>query len=427
MNNLHQTVPEEAVTMRAARKPKEKKLPKANKHDEPLTKEQSELAARWMPLLHGIVAKHAQDRGDRNELASRCHQALLRAARTYDPAKGYTFRAYATRILNNAVIDERRALTRRRELIGLDDWKLERIANEDHQPSTARVDSTDQDSSNEVEKSATIVASPEQTALAMLRDDATNAQIMAATGLKEYQITRLARSARITRIAARRSRLSEQLARAHLPRKTLREATGMASSSIISRLRTLHRFNRRATTRRKQQRREYRPGAYILGIMGKNQNRVAGRPLAVPERFWPELRQRQLNGAKLDDLVKWLSQQGVVAGKSSVARCLERCSAVAPVEPTRAQRILEAAEQMPPVTDDEDVTNLRKQLRRDAFQGMDWKERHSAARLLLQIIDLKNKKAPPQVEAVVVSDSPAPADEEEQARMYLARQRGAQA
>lgn len=405
------------------------KTPKANKHDVPLTKEQSDLAARWMPLLHGIVAKHAQDRGDRNELVSRLQQALLRAARTYDPVKGYTFRAYATRILTNAVIDERRALTRRRELIGLDDWKIERFANEDHQPSTARVDSTGQDSSNEVEKSATLVASPEQTALVMLRDDATYHEVAKATGLKIWRIERLAKSAKIVRVQGRRSRLTTQLASANLTRKQLQEATGLSKSSIISRLRTIYRLRFSKTTRKKRQRQKYRPGAYILGIMGKNQNRVAGRPLAVPERLWPELRRRQLNGAKLDDLVRWLSQQGVVAGKSSVARCLERCSAVAPVEPTRAQRIMAAAEQMPPATDDEDVTNLRSQLRKDAFHGMDWKERHSAARLLLQIIEARNKpKATPlpQPDQPVAAEAPTE-NEEESVRNWLAQQRGAQA
>lgn len=226
------------------------KTPKANKHDVPLTKEQSDLAARWMPLLHGIVAKHAKDRGDRNELVSRLQQALLRAARTYDLAKGYTFRAYATRILTNAVIDERRALTRRRELIGLDDWKIERFANEDHQPSTARVESAG-DSPNEVEKSATLVASPEQTALVMLRDDATYHEVAKATDLKIWRIERLAKSAKIVRVQGRRSRLTTQLASANLTRKQLQEATGLSKASIISRLRTIYRLRFSKTTRKK--------------------------------------------------------------------------------------------------------------------------------------------------------------------------------
>lgn len=51
---------------------------------------------------------------------------------------------------------------------------------------------------------------------------------------------------------------------------------------------------------------------------------------------------------------------------------------------------------------------------------------HGPRKGLLQIIDLKNKKAPQQVEAVMVSESPS-ANEEEQARAYLAIQRGAQA
>jgi hypothetical protein len=99
------------------------------------------------------------------------------------------------------------------------------------------------------------------------------------------------------------------------------------------------------------------------------------------------------------------------------------------VKPSRAQRILEAAEQMPPATDEEDVTNLRKQLRRDAFEGMDWKERHSAARLLLQIIEARNKpKAtqPQQPDQPVAAEAPTE-NEEESVRNWLAQQRGAQA
>lgn len=426
--------------MPAARSREPKKPPKANKHDKhdvPLTKEQSDLAARWMPLLRGIVAKHARDRGDRNELTSRLQQALLRAARTYDPEKGYTFRAYATQIMKNAVIDERRALTRRREVVGLDDWKIERIANEDHQPSTARVETQDstvpsvpERPSNAVEKAATIVATPEQTALAMLREDATYHEVAQATGLKRWRIERLAKSAKIVRVQGPRSRLTTQLASANLTRKQLQEATGLSKASIISRLRTIYRLRFAKRTRKNWQRRHYRPSRAVTYILHNMRNPIqkpiGGRPPAIPEDLWPELRQRQLDGARQQDLVRWLSTKGVVASQAAVSRTLERCAAVAPVEPSRAQRIMEAAEQMPPATDEEDVTNLRKQLRRDAFEGMDWKERHSAARLLLQIIDLKNKKAPQQVEAVVVSESPS-ANEEEQARAYLAIQRGAQA
>lgn len=388
--------------------------PRTNQAEVPLTEEQRQLAAKWMGLVHKIVALHAQSAADRAELYSRLQLALLRAARTYQPEKGFTFQAYATRILSNAVIDERRATGRRREVLGLSDQYLEALSNRAHDP--AKPPACDAASINPEpdDRQLPRQITPQELALDLLRQDATNREIIAATGLKVREITRLAKSARVVRIAARRSRLSRQLAMAHLPRKTLREATGMARSSITSRLRTVRWSNRHGTSRRNPHRRKYRAGAYVLGIMGTNRNRTPGRPLAVPERLWPELRRRQLEGAKLDELVKWLSQQGIVAGKSSVARCLERCAAVAPPAPTRAQRIMEAAEKMPPATDEEDVTNLRAQLRKDAFHGADWKERHSAARLLLQIIEARKTKSPPeQPQQPTATAAPMTREEEE--------------
>lgn len=74
----------------------------------PLTKEQSALAGRWIPLARKIVAKHATSATEFTEMFSAAQWALCKAARSYDAAKGYTFQALATRAITNACIDEHR-------------------------------------------------------------------------------------------------------------------------------------------------------------------------------------------------------------------------------------------------------------------------------------------------------------------------------
>lgn len=86
-------------------------------------------------------------------------------------------------------------------------------------------------------------------------------------------------------------------------------------------------------------------------------------------------------GKTLADMVAWLNGQGVQAGKSAVHRCLERIRAAAPPE---------AAPEPPPApelapADSEDELHQLRQFARGEMQGGDWKQRHSAARLIIAI------------------------------------------
>lgn len=67
----------------------------------PLTTEQSALASKWLPLCHKIAAEFGQD-------TDVTFEAICRAARGFDPSRGWTFQAFATRILKNACVDELR-------------------------------------------------------------------------------------------------------------------------------------------------------------------------------------------------------------------------------------------------------------------------------------------------------------------------------
>ena len=67
----------------------------------PLTADEQTLAARWFPLARKVAARHGVDVGVALE-------SLCKAARGFEPAKGWTFQAWATRILTNAAIDELR-------------------------------------------------------------------------------------------------------------------------------------------------------------------------------------------------------------------------------------------------------------------------------------------------------------------------------
>ncbi len=403
-------------------------MARANRAEAWLTNEQRDLAAKWMGLVRKIVAEHSQDAGDRAELTSRLQLALLRAARTYDASRGYTFQAYATRILKNAVIDERRALGRRREVLGLPDWQIEHLANLDYQPANVSTsESADGDGQREEPQQRPV--KPEETALQMLRDGATNREIQAKTGLTWWKLKHLAQSQRIERAPGRKSVISLQLLRTGLTDRKLAEAAEIRPQSarrlmrrLKKRLGILGSSHLANELQKKRPRRDYDTAAYILGKMGNPSAKTnRGRKQAIPESLWPELRQRQLDGATLAGLQAWLKSQGYEAGLGTVGRTMERIKFVTPPKPRR-EELAQIIEQLPPESDEEIEKDLRKQLKSDAYHGDDWKQRHSAARMLLDMIERKRKRAEtPKPQQTVPAFELPTEDEEAAARAQLGK------
>lgn len=68
----------------------------AQKQVLPLTAEQQSLAARWLPLARKVAARHGVDLGVTLE-------AVCKAARGYDPSRGWTMQAWTTRGSANSV------------------------------------------------------------------------------------------------------------------------------------------------------------------------------------------------------------------------------------------------------------------------------------------------------------------------------------
>ena len=384
-------------------------------NDEPLTEDQRQLAAKWMPLLYKIVHESAQNQTERDDLISRLQAALLRAARKFDPAKGYTFQAYATRILKNAVIDEHRYKLRSRLQMGFDAEHLEAMANEDRQPVPCKLGDQLQEPDPESQtQHADCPQRPEERALQMLRDGCTNQQIMAETGLKKWRITRLGQQQRIQRKPGREGRISEQLARSFISVRDIVEATGVSKQWVYRRLHNLRdrskkRQSSAATSCKNRQRRKYRPKAYISQIMQtQHKGPRKGRPPAIPEHLFPEMSRRQIQGASLLDVQRWLNTQGVVVDISTISRTFERIGAV-----RRAMPKLEIIEQIPEPpeeTPEETERKLRRKLRDEAFDADDWKQRHSAVKLL-RILSQPRKDAndakPPPAPVTIQEDEEA--------------------
>lgn len=126
-----------------------------------------------------------------------------------------------------------------------------------------------------------------------------------------------------------------------------------------------------------------------------NTGKRSGKPSPITPEHWPELQRQMRAGRTLGDMVAWLAVQGVKASTSSVHRCLERIRAATP-EP--------AAPLMPPPelapADGEDELHQLRQFARGEMQGGDWKQRHSAARLIIAI--RAEKRASKQVATVPV-------------------------
>lgn len=91
-----------------------------------LTPAQEKLVKKWIPLAYGIVAK--QVGGDRAEQLSRALWGLAKFARRYDPARGYSEQALATRAVRTAMIDCHRAAARHLNNVELQDHHLGAMA-----------------------------------------------------------------------------------------------------------------------------------------------------------------------------------------------------------------------------------------------------------------------------------------------------------
>ena len=89
----------------------------------PLTDAQAALAAQWIPLVRKLVGEAAGSSTDFDDLFGVASEAVMRAARSFKPDKGWTFQALATRCVKNAICDVRR---RKKCEVELKDWHVER-------------------------------------------------------------------------------------------------------------------------------------------------------------------------------------------------------------------------------------------------------------------------------------------------------------
>lgn len=98
--------------------------------------------------------------------------------------------------------------------------------------------------------------------------------------------------------------------------------------------------------------------------------------------WYPELQRREQAGETLRQMQAWLLEaHGVKASASMVYRALERIRAQAPDPPPPPKPPLELA----PQTEEDELKELRSFARDEMQLGDDWKQRHSAARLLLSV------------------------------------------
>jgi hypothetical protein len=143
-----------------------------------------------------------------------------------------------------------------------------------------------------------------------------------------------------------------------------------------------------------------------------------GKPSTIKAEYWPDLQRMERAGKTLADMVAWLADRGVQVGKSSVHRCLQRIRVAAAEPPADAPPLLPpepppALPAIEPATDDDELALLRKEARHEALYGTEWKQRHSAARLLLSIRAERraSKPSPPPRQPGALPQQPeAPGD-----------------
>lgn len=88
-----------------------------------LTPAQELLVAKWMPLARKLVAK-CEGATDPDELLSKAMWGLCKFARLYDPSRGYSEQALATRAIGTGLLDAHRSAKRHLANVELEDHHL---------------------------------------------------------------------------------------------------------------------------------------------------------------------------------------------------------------------------------------------------------------------------------------------------------------
>ena len=93
----------------------------------PLTEEQRALAGRWVPLTQRLASELGTTPQEKADLFAEFQLVLMRCARGFDPARGFTMQALVTRACYNARVSFHRKQKTRAE-VGLLDSHIERDA-----------------------------------------------------------------------------------------------------------------------------------------------------------------------------------------------------------------------------------------------------------------------------------------------------------
>lgn len=114
-----------------------------------------------------------------------------------------------------------------------------------------------------------------------------------------------------------------------------------------------------------------------------------GQRQAIDGKLWPEMQARHRAGATLAALRSWLQDEhGLRVGLMTVSRTLDRIRVAAP--PAAPEPPIE----LEPATDADELALLRKKMREESRNGPEWKQRHSAARLLLAVMEAQRAPKP---------------------------------
>lgn len=117
-------------------------------------------------------------------------------------------------------------------------------------------------------------------------------------------------------------------------------------------------------------------------------SRPVGPQPAIPHALWPELQRQDRERKTLPVIVEWLAREhGIRVSAATVSRTLTKIRAAAPPP---APVVLAPADPDPsarldPATEEEELKTIRAEIRKD-LRSVEWKARHSAARLLLEVL-----------------------------------------
>lgn len=123
----------------------------------------------------------------------------------------------------------------------------------------------------------------------------------------------------------------------------------------------------------------------------------------VPKLYWAPLQQRERRGDSQQSMIEWLAGEGIEVTQGTLSRSLKRIREEAPLDGE------DEALQLAPASDLDQLVSMQAQFKKESKIATEWRHRHSAANLVIRIVEVRHRlERPAAPEASTTASAPVP-------------------